>query len=843
MRKKQTTKPLAVAAPAAEVDSAETDLAARRLRRQRHGGLADGRLDRRHGADAFGVGDLRLEVVVHPGEPPDGVEQAAQVEQGRGQCADLEPAGEHLQRSGRILSERPFPIRESNLTAPFGRRGTVPRTSLLRRLEASRTVPMVAVVAPPGYGKTTLLAQWAERDSRPFAWLFVDGRDNDPVVLLTDIAVAFDRHAPVDNAVFRALASPGASIEQTVRLRLESALRSRELPGVVVLDDAHLLQNPECLDAVVALAEHLPGASQIVVVGRAQPPLPVARLRAEGRVVEIGPDDLAMDQQEARSLLQRVEVDASEADVAELTHRTEGWPVALYLAALSLRMRSSATRGGVAQGADERFVADYLRSVFLSGLSEEQIRFLTRTAVLDRLCGPLCNAVLESSGSGELLESLERSNLLLVPLDRNRWWYRYHHLFQQLLRAELEHREPGLASELCRRAARWCDRNGLPEAAIEYGMRAGDAGQAARLVLNVAFLVYHDGRATTLQRWLDWFDDNGLTDRYPGVAVLGAWVHLLAGHSTAAECWAGAAARGSLEEPLPDGSTSLDGWLATLGAAMCRDGVGRMGKDAEIALDWLPVASPWRATAILLLAISRQVAGDVHGADVLLAHAVEVAEDAGTAETASIALAVRATLAMGREDWDLTEALAERASSIVHDAALDDYVSSTLLYAVRVLLAIHRGDVAEARDDLERAQRLRPRLTHAVPFYAVQTRMELIRAQIALMDVRGARDVLREVNDLLRQRPDLAMFREQADQLGARLDTIRMDVGASPLTAAELRLLPHLATHYSFREIGEGLHLSQHTVKTQAIAIYRKFGVSSRSHTIQRAQDLGLLIR
>ena len=180
----------------------------------------------------------------------------------------------------------------------------------------------------------------------------------------------------------------------------------------------------------------------------------------------------------------------------------------------------------------------------------------------------------------------------------------------------------------------------------------------------------------------------------------------------------------------------------------------------------------------------------------------------------------------------------------MHDAGLDDYITSTLLYTVRACLAIHRGDVAEARDDLQRAQRLRPLLTDAFPFYAVQTQMELIRAQIALLDVRGGKDLLREVNDVLRRRLDLAMFREQAEQLGARLDAIRTDVvGASPLTAAELRLLPHLATHHSFREIGEGLYLSPHTVKTQAIAICRKFGVSSRSHAIQRAQDLGLLIR
>ncbi|HEX8861540.1 MAG TPA: LuxR C-terminal-related transcriptional regulator [Actinomycetes bacterium] len=683
----------------------------------------------------------------------------------------------------------------------------MPRTDLLERLKASSAVPVVAIVAPPGYGKTTLLKQWAERDPRPFAWLSVDRHGDDPTTLLTDVAAL-----------------------------------CREEPGVVVLDDAHRLQHSDGLGALVELARHLRGASQVVLAGRAQPPLPVARLRAEGGVVEIGPDDLAMDQDEASSLLRRVEVDVSEADVAELTRRTEGWPVALHLAGLSLRMRSP-QRPSTAWVADSRFVVDHLRSVLLEGLDDEHVRFLTRTSVLDRLSGPLCDAVLERSGSGKVLESLERSRLLLVPLDRNRWWYRYHQLFQELLRSELERREPGLAGALTRRAAQWCERNGLPEDAVEYAMQAGDADRVARLVLEAALSVYNQGRAATLQRWLDWFEDQRLVQRYPGIAVLGAWVHLLAGHPADAERWADEATGGSLEEPLPDGSASLDGWLAVLQAGMCRQGAERMGKDAAIALERLPVSSPWRARALLLPGISQRLTGDIDGADTALARAAEVAEDLGAAETVSVALAERATLAMDRDDSNEPTSLAGRAGAVVRDHRLDDYASSTLLYAVGARLAIHRGDMPAAREHLDRAERLRPRCTEAVPFYGVQTVLELIRARTALMDVRGAKDLLREVDDALHRWPDLGVLREQADELAARLDTIRTDVVvASLLTAAELRLLPQLATYRCFREIGERMDLSPHTVKTQAISIYRKFGVSSRSGAIRRAQDLGLLL-
>jgi LuxR family maltose regulon positive regulatory protein len=737
-----------------------------------------------------------------------------------------------------------FPILESKLTPAPTRPEIVSRGRLLDWLEASAAAPVVAICAPAGYGKTVLAAEWAKRDPRPFVWLSIDRHDNDPTALLTYLVVGLDRVEPIDPTVLGALASRGTSIAQTVMPRLGAALASKALPVVVVLDDVHLLHDQEGLDALAVLVDHLPPGSQLVVTSRGEPPLPVARWRAEGRLAELGPGDLAMSPPEAGSLLAAAGVELPDGEVAELTRRTEGWPVALYLAALSIKAQPAEhpSRGGF--GGRERFLVDYLQSALLAGLSPTEVRFLTRTAVLDRLSGPLCDAVLETTGSAAVLASLERSNLLVVPLDRQRDWYRYHPLFQELLRGELERHEPELVGGLALRAARWCQQQGLVEAAIGYAMDAGDADLVARGVEQAAISVYRSGRLATVQRWFDWFDDLGLIQQYPAVAMLGAWVQALGGHTAAAERWAAAAERGAYHGRLPDGSASIEGWRALLRAKLCRHGIRQMRADAELALTLIAVGSLWRAPATLLLGISHLLAGDQGVADGVLAEAVEVAEDTSATVAATVALAERAILAIGRRDWRDAETLVEQARSVVANAHLEDCVTSLVLYAAAARVAIHHGDRDQAKQDLARAQQLRPRATHALPYYAVQARLELIRAYLALTDVAGARTVMREVDDLLRWRPDLGTLPHEASQLRSQLDQLASDViGAVSLTIAELRVLPLLATHLSFREIGQRLYVSQHTVKTQAMSIYRKIGVSSRGQAVQRVQEIGLLAR
>jgi LuxR family transcriptional regulator, maltose regulon positive regulatory protein len=275
---------------------------------------------------------------------------------------------------------------EPKLQPHLGSHAQVPRSRLLDLLEASSRTPVTAILAPPGYGKTTLLAQWAGHDPRAFGWLTIDRRDNDPAVLLRNLAAAFERIAP-GRGLLEAADAAGPQVVDALLPQLGSALSTAELPSVVVLDDVHLLGNEDCLDAVTRLIDYLPEGSQLAIASRGEPPLPLARLRAEGRVVEVGADELAMDPGEAGSLLGVADVDLAAADVDELVRRTEGWPVALHLAARAAAGRRRADRAVTLTG-DDRFLADYLQFELLSRLPDHLVTFLTRCSVLSACPAP-----------------------------------------------------------------------------------------------------------------------------------------------------------------------------------------------------------------------------------------------------------------------------------------------------------------------------------------------------------------------------------------------------------------------------------------------------------------------
>jgi LuxR family transcriptional regulator, maltose regulon positive regulatory protein len=736
-----------------------------------------------------------------------------------------------------------FDLVASKLRRPMVRRGTVDRSVLIERLRRDDRRPIVSVVAPPGYGKTTVLAQWAERNGQSFAWVSVDERDNDPKVLLTYVAEALNRVEPIDERVFDALASPGSSVPGSVVPRLGSAFSSMTSPVALVLDDVHILRNRECQAALSVLADHVPGGSQLAVAGREPPPLRVARLRAEGRILEIGPGDLSLDRDEASMLLRNADIAVSEDDVRELHRRTEGWPTGLYLAALYLREGGPFAGAAVSFGGDDRLVSEYMESEFLARISHRHREFLTRTAVLERMCGPLCDAVLELSGSAATLAELERSNLLLVPLDRRGQWYRYHHLFRDMLLAELDRLEPSVMPLLQRRAAQWHERNGQPAEALGYWMRAGEADSASRLVGSLAFPAYQQGRVATAEQWFGWLEDHGAPANQPAVAVLAAMVAALTGKPGEAERWAEAAERGAAVASLPDGSLSIEPWLALLRALLCRDGAEQMRADAELAAKTMAAGSFWRTAATVFLALAHLMAGDPARADVLFEDTAAGGRAGGANIGACVALAERSLLAIAAGAWEAGERYLSEAWSLVREANLEDYPPVTLLYAVAARIALHQGDRPRARAELTRAQRLRPALTYALPHLAVQARIELARCHLALSDFAAAQLLLREVAEVLTRRPGLGVFAGQAKDLQVELSRIRgsRTPGASALTAAELRLLPMLATHLSFREIAEQIFLSPNTVKSQAMSIYHKLGASSRNQAVTRSRELGLL--
>ena len=589
----------------------------------------------------------------------------------------------------------------------------------------------------------------------------------------------------------------------------------------------------------------LPSGSQLVLAGRDAPPLPIARLRAEGKVMEIGPGDLALTVAEASSLLRAAGVTLGQDDMAELYRRTEGWPAGLYLAALSLREGGSLGNSVASFNGEHHLVSRYMESEFLARISPQQRVFLTRTAVLERLCGPLCEAVLDRPGAAATLADLAQSNLLLVPLDSQGEWYRYHHLFRDMLLAELRRQEPELIPLLRRRAAAWCVRNGLPEEALEYSIAAGDVDAAARLAGGLAVPAYRQGRVTTLLRWFQWLDERGGIEGHPMAAVLASLLSALTARPVDAERWADAVDRWQYADTARPADPLAEAWAAVLRAILCRRGVEQMQADADEAARKCAELNIVTPVAALLQGTARVLSGDLDGGDAAFQDVMSMGEEAAAAEDFAVALCERSMLAIVHSDWSHAEVHADQAHAVLRRARREESFVTPLVCAVQARTALHRGDIAAARQELVSAQRMRHELTYALPHFAVQARIELAHACIALTDVAGARTLMREVDELLRYRPGLGTLVGEAQALQAQLSRLRGPdaPGASALTAAELRLLPILATHLSFPQIAEQMSLSRHTVKAEATSIYRKLGASSRNQAVTRARDLGLLDR
>jgi LuxR family maltose regulon positive regulatory protein len=735
-----------------------------------------------------------------------------------------------------------FEILQSKLAVPFLHSGLVRRTGLVNRLRRASSARVVSVIAPAGYGKTTLLAQWASRDDRPFAWISLERRDNDPVALLTYIAAALDGIHPVDPGVFRAAASASDTMWSTSVPRLGAALASMPEPIVLVLDDVHELTDRDCVDVLEPLAKNLSCGSQLVVSGRAENGLPLAQLRAAGVLFEIGHGELALKDSEARTVLTAAGAKVTKEEAHELNDRAEGWAAGLYLAALFIQASGDSSAIEAFYG-DDRFVADYLRSEHLSRLKRSDLEFLVRTSVLDRMSGSLCDELLDRTDSARRLQALEEANFFVVPLDHHREWYRYHHLFRDMLRSELERVEAELVPVLHRRAASWSERNGLPEAAIEHAASGGDMDTLARLVGTFSMPYFRSGRVATVERWFGWFDETNLLKHYPAVAAFGAWAHALRGRADDAERFAYALEHSEFDAPMPDGSSSVRAWAALLRALFCHRGVEAMRVDAELALEELSPSSFWRPAALLFVGVGELLKGEVERAEELFVETGEEAIGSGGVYAGVVAHSQLALLALDRDDLAAAEIQVAQAREALQNQPIEEYLPAAILVAADARLALAKSQAATARELLVRTMRLRPHLTRAIPWYGVQTSLELARSHLALADSDGARTLLREIEDVIQRRPDLGTLPQQAQELRAELaNAVSLQDGwASTLTAAELRLLPLLTTHLSFREIAERLYVSRNTVKSQAISVYRKLGASSRSEAIERAVHLGLV--
>jgi LuxR family transcriptional regulator, maltose regulon positive regulatory protein len=378
------------------------------------------------------------------------------------------------------------------------------RSRLIQRLNEGVARGVVLVCTPAGYGKSTLLANWAEGSKWPVAWLSLDREDNDPVRFWRYVVAALDRvSGRVNEHVLPLLAGPSVLSGQGVVTALVNELAAVPDELALVLDDYHVIESRSVHDDMAFLLGHLPPQLHVVITSRSDPPLLLARLRAKGQLAELRADDLRFTREESSDFLRQVwELDLSPDAIGALETRTEGWAVGLQLAALSLRERPDPDAFLHAFTGTHRYVLDYLSEEVLDRQPEGVRAFLLETSILERLSGPLCDAVTGRSDGQDMLEGLERANLFLVPLDEERRWFRFHHLFGELLRVRLHRAEPARVADLHRRAAAWCEHHGLLGDAIRHASASGDAVWATRLVEQHLNETLHRQEGALLERWL-----------------------------------------------------------------------------------------------------------------------------------------------------------------------------------------------------------------------------------------------------------------------------------------------------------------------------------------------------
>ena len=341
---------------------------------------------------------------------------------------------------------------------------------------------MVLVAAPAGYGKSTLVAQWCDLDPRASGWVQLGHGDDDPVVLLARVVAALERTGPVRGDLLDELSRRPPRIDEVVLPLLAAELGERD-PFVLVLDDLHLITAEQSRAILGFLVDQVRCGSQLVLVARGDPGVPLGRLRASGDLAEIGITVLALDAMETRDVAASGRLELSKDAAAALRKRTEGWAAAVALATRSLHAREDADVRAAGLSGDQQQIADYLLEEVLERQPQHLKRFLLGTSIVDRMTAPLCDAVLGIDDAAGSLEALARSNAFVVPLDDHREWYRYHHLFSDFLRAELKRRHPELLPVYLRRAAGWCESHGTAGEAFAYAYESGDLDLAGRIAL------------------------------------------------------------------------------------------------------------------------------------------------------------------------------------------------------------------------------------------------------------------------------------------------------------------------------------------------------------------------
>jgi LuxR family maltose regulon positive regulatory protein len=691
-------------------------------------------------------------------------------------------------------------------------RGFVRRPRLIKLLTGARDASLALITGPPGYGKSSLLAEWAERDERPFVWVELDNCDK-----------------------------RGPRVADVPISRLMRAVRSHS-ECVVVVDHADLIAPRALRDLVEAILDGLPDRrSLIALASRTAPALPLGRLRAHRALVEINTDDLAMVPAEAATLLRRSGLQVEFDAVQTLVRETEGWPAALYLASLSLAEASDQETAVSAFAGDDHLIAQYLQDEVLGALSPELMSFAVRTSVLPEVSGPICDAVLGERGSAIMLARLAGATPLFIALDPAHERYRWHRLVRQTLLAELRRTESELKTRLHRRASFWHSSNGNADHAINHAVAAGDAELTGDLLWSKVPTYVAQGGNDHVQRWLRGFSADRIAD-YAPLALSAAHSSLAGGDLVQAQHWALAARSALHRGRAAPGTPSLGTGLDVIEAMGARAGLDVMASAATRAYESEPADSPWRPICSYLRGAALHLAGERCEAATVLEEGADVG--VATAPTvASMCLAQRAMIAIEDGDWQAAIDLTDEAQASIAERGLERIPMSALAFAAAAAARAHEGRADEAKADLRVAAELLAALGEFVPWYGAAARIMLAHASLWLADTVGARTLLAEASRLARKTPGAVIFTQWFDDAWAYMDTLAETslAGPSALTIAELRVLRFLPSHRSFREIALQLGVSANTVKTQAHAVYRKLGAESRSDAVNRALEAGLL--
>ena len=713
----------------------------------------------------------------------------------------------------------------------------VDRDRLLAQLTAAATA-VIDIEAPAGFGKTTLLHQWEAAADRPFAHLALEAHHDDPVALVAALATALAGVAPVDEGVYAALGGPRSATRKAVPRLLES-LAAAPAPFVLALDDVHVLTDPAASAVVAALTRGMSGGSQIVLAARQEPELGLGRLRANRELTELGARDLAMTRLEAAAMLEACGQSLRPASVEMLVERTEGWPAALYLAALTVGASADPDLATAAFAGDDRIVSDYLREELLPVFSAGELEFLTRTSILDELDPTTCDAVLVTEDSGAMLRRIARSNALVRPLDAKDRRFRCHALLREMLAAELERRDPSERRELHARAAAWYGEHGDYDRAVPQAIASGDVEVAGRLIWSQTAEHASFGRTSTVRRWLEGFSA-GEIETTPTLCLARATLGLSAGDGTEVERWTGLASS-LLETRDRPGDEDLRIAAAAIRASgAAREGLAPARRDVVAAFASLPAASPWRSLCKLIEGVSLHLCGEERESARLALEEGARRGANGTPSIEALCLAQLALLALDAGDRDEAVRLTERALHSAKLYGLDHQPACALVFAVGALAEASRGRADEAARDVKIALDLLGSLHEMSAWYDTEARIVLARTLVRLEDVGAARAQLAEAGRLLRQTPDAPVLREWIPLAWQEADQATVSE-RWPLSPAELRLLHYLPTHLTFRDVADELFVSANTVKTQARSIYRKLGVSSRASAVAHARAAGLL--